>query len=94
MRWKIIWDDLKAEKNSEKHEVSFEEAASVFQNPLAHTSPDDHPHEDRMLLIGHSEQQRLLLVVYVERQDDIYRIISARKATVKERIDYEEGLRS
>jgi uncharacterized DUF497 family protein len=80
------WDLAKATSNRRKHGVSFEEAATVFLDPLARTF-DDPAHsdeEDRFLLVGASSALRTLLVVHVERGDRL-RIISARLATRKER---------
>ena len=86
------WDPRKAEGNILKHEVSFEEAATVFGDPLSQTIPDpDHSvEEDRFITMGESERGRLLLVSHTDR-DDVIRIISARKATRIERRLYEEG---
>ena len=86
----LEWDSNKAESNIEKHGVSFEEASTIFGDPLSLTI-DDPLHskdETRMVQIGISHKNRLLVVVYTERLDNI-RIISARKATKKERIAYE-----
>lgn len=85
------WNDTKAEQNLTKHGVSFDEACSVFGDPLAITI-DDPLHsekEDRFITLGHSRRGRLLVVVFVERGDNI-RIISARLATRRERKNYEE----
>ena len=88
----FIWDVAKAASNLRKHGVSFEEAATVFQDPLALTisDPDHSDTEDRWIIMGMSEMHRFLVVVHVERGSRI-RIISARKATRRERQDYEEG---
>jgi uncharacterized DUF497 family protein len=85
------WDEAKAAGNLEKHGVSFDEASSVFRDPLARVVPDptDPSLEDRAIMMGHSDQGRLLLVVFAERADRI-RIISAREATRRERHGYEE----
>ncbi len=86
------WDPQKAASNIEKHGVSFEEASSVFRDPLSLTI-DDPLHstgEERMIQIGISHKNRLLVVVHTERGDNI-RIISARKATKKESYDYESN---
>jgi uncharacterized DUF497 family protein len=71
--------------------VSFEEAATVFRNPIAviFNDEDRSDEELREIIIGHSDSNRLLLVCFTERNDAI-RIISARKATRRERKDYEE----
>jgi hypothetical protein len=90
----FTWDEEKAASNFLKHGVSFEEAQTVFSNPLALIF-DDETHstlERREIIIGHSANNRLILVCFTERGDKI-RIISARCATPKERRDYEEGTR-
>lgn len=86
------WDQLKAIANLKKHGVSFEEAKTVFDNPLA-VIFDDEAHskdESREIIMGHSQQSRLLLVAFTERSNNI-RIISARLVTRKEREDYEQN---
>lgn len=85
------WDEDKAKTNLKKHRVSFEEAESVFYDPLSVTIPDpDHSiDEHRFIDIGTSEENKLLIVVYTERKDRI-RIISARKASKAERKMYEK----
>lgn len=87
------WDDKKAKQNVKKHGVSFEEASTVFGDPLARTIPDpSHSEdEDRFVTLGESTRRRLLVVVFTERGDNI-RIISARVATRRERQDYEEDI--
>ena len=87
------WDPEKAEANLRKHGVSFEEAATVFLDPLAVTYPDpDHSdEEDREITIGHSGKQRVLFVSHCQRGDRI-RLLSARKATQRERNGHEEGI--
>jgi uncharacterized DUF497 family protein len=85
------WDGNKADSNIEKHNVSFVEAETVFGDFLARIF-DDEEHsigEKRNGIIGHSINNRLLLVSFTERPDDIIRIISAREATPKERRKYE-----
>jgi len=86
------WDPAKAAANVEKHGVSFEEAITVFQDPLAriHADPDHSQSEAREILVGHSSKQRLLLVAFTNRQGKI-RLISAREVTPRERRDYEES---
>jgi hypothetical protein len=86
------WDDSKAARNIAKHGVSFEEAATIFGDPLAMTyyDPDHSQDEDRFLTFGHSEEGKLLVVSHTDRDDRI-RIISARQATRRERKAYEEG---
>jgi uncharacterized DUF497 family protein len=84
------YDPEKAAANLHKHKVSFAEAASVFLDPLALTfsDPDHSDAEDREITIGMSSKQRVLFVSHCERGDRI-RIISARRATRKERLRYE-----
>ena len=86
------WDPEKASRNQAKHCVSFQEAATVFGDPLAvsYYDPDHSEDEDRFLTFGHSNQGRLLVVSHTDRTDRT-RIISARQATRKERKQYEEG---
>ena len=86
------WDPQKAKSNLIKHGVSFEEASTAFQDTLSLTI-DDPLHsidEDRVVLIGMLNKNRLLVVVHTERGDNI-RIISARKATKEERKNYESN---
>jgi uncharacterized DUF497 family protein len=86
------WDEDKAASNQKKHGVTFEEAATVFADPLAAIF-DDEAHseeEQREIIVGHSVDDRLLLVSFTEREGAI-RIISARRATKRERRDYEEN---
>lgn len=89
------WDSRKAASNLRRHGVSFEEAIGVFADPLAKIFDDeDHAIEEhREIIIGHSMQERLLLVAFFQREATI-RIISARKVTKHERKDYEEGLKT
>lgn len=86
------WDPAKAKRNLRKHRISFEEACSVFYDPLAITGddPDHSIAEERMITFGVSSANRLLVVAHTERNDTI-RIISARIATSHERKIYEEG---
>ncbi|TMQ07846.1 MAG: BrnT family toxin [Deltaproteobacteria bacterium] len=84
------WDPSKAQINRRKHEVSFEEAAECFADSLGMILTD-HVHADRLILIGQSQSRRLIFTVYAERDADVIRIISARKATRAERRTYEEG---
>ena len=86
------WDEKKAKRNVRKHKVSFEEASTVFADPLSLTIPDPlhSEEEDRFVTMGMSIKGRLLVVVHTERGDTI-RIISARLATPRERRDYERG---
>ena len=92
MDWAFTWDPDKAAENFKKHGVSFTEAATSFLDPhgLDGVDPED---PSRETLVAYSEQQRLLLTVYVEVEGAVIRIISARRATRPERREYEEGLR-
>ena len=91
MGYQFEWDAAKAAANGRKHGVSFEEAVTVFGDPLALNihDPDHSETEERFLVLGMSQQQRLLVVAYAERGDRT-RIISARKATRRERNGYEK----
>ena len=86
------WDEEKAAANLAKHEVSFGEAQTVFDDPLYvdFYDPDHSFDEHRYIIIGESQQRRLLIVSYTER-DEIVRLISAREVTGSERETYEEG---
>ena len=89
------WDEDKNKLNLKKHGVSFEEAQTVFFDPLTKVAPDpEHSKlEDRFIAVGHSSLHRLLIVVHCFREkNETIRIISARKLTTKERKDYEDGL--
>ncbi len=86
------WDKNKAARNLSKHGVSFEEAETVFDDPLLidFYDPDHSEDEARYLIVGVSNRRRLLIVSYTERGDSI-RLISAREVTRSEREAYEEG---
>ena len=86
------WDIKKAAANELKHGVSFDEARTVFLDPLAETfdDPDHSADEDRLMTIGTSVQQRLLFVAHADRGEDRVRIISARVATRGEIHAYQE----
>ena len=92
MALRFTWDPRKAASNRRKHGVSFEEAGSAFADRLSIAVPDpDHSeNEERYLLLGLSDRDRLLVVAHVER-GDVIRIINARPATRRERRRYEEG---
>jgi uncharacterized DUF497 family protein len=85
-----VWDGDKADRNARKHGVTFEEAATVFFDPLA-LIIEDESHAENARIIGESLGARILLVVFVERDRDHVRLISARRATRHERRRYEEG---
>lgn len=86
------WDAAKAASNFKKHGVSFDEASSIFADPLSYTTADpDHSRDEaRHLSFGMSQAGRLLAVIHTDRQGAI-RIISARKATRHERGIYEQS---
>ncbi len=85
---RFVWDRRKAASNLRKHGVSFEEAATAFDDPLGAFYPDK-LHEDRFILVGFSRRERLLYVVHAEVGAEAIRIISARKATRHEQARYE-----
>ncbi len=91
MKLKFEWDSAKARTNLQKHKVSFEEAGTIFDDPLFITFLDrEHSiDEERYITIGLSKRRRLLLVAHTDRQEHI-RIISARKATRNEQRFYQE----
>ena len=93
MDTRFEWDEQKALSNLTKHAVSFVEASTVFDNLLAAIFDDeDHSaNEPREVIIGHSVQGRLLVVIFTERTERVIRIISARQATKREQYDYEEN---
>jgi len=84
------WDPKKAEQNLRKHSVSFDEAATVFYDPVAATfdDPDHSQTEQRYITVGFSSQQRLLVVAHTETENTI-RIISARLTSPHERKRHE-----
>ena len=83
------WDPSKASNNLRKHGVSFADAVAVFADERALTIPDEHPAEERFITLGVDAFDRMLVVVYTYRGETI-RIISARKATARERKQYME----
>lgn len=86
------WHAAKAASNEKKHGVTFDEAMTVFADPLA-VIFDDEEHsveEPREIIVGHSATGRLLIVSFTEREEAV-RIISARRATRRERNEYEEN---
>jgi uncharacterized protein len=86
------WDENKAVSNLSKHGVSFEEAKTVFDDPLYvdFYDPAHSEEEDRYVIVGESSQRRLLIASYTER-GNLIRLISAREVTRTERKVYEEG---
>ena len=91
------WDKRKAKINLTKHKVSFEEGETIFDDPFLATYSDEFhsEEEDRLISIGMSKSERLLLVVHVEKFETaeytLIRIISCRKATPSERNLYEKN---
>jgi uncharacterized DUF497 family protein len=92
---KFTWDPAKAAVNETKHGVAFEEALTVFGDPLAriHSDAAHSEREGREIIVGHSTKGQLLLVSFTERAG-VTRLISARRATRHEREDYEEASRT
>jgi len=89
---KFEWDENKAKSNLSKHQISFDEAKSIFDDPLYidFYDPDHSDNEERYIIIGCSRKHRLLFVSYTERGTNI-RLISAREATRREKKVYEEN---
>ena len=87
---RFAWDEKKATTNLAKHGVSFEEAATVFGDPLSDTfdDPDHSVEEHRFLIIGTSDRGRMLIVEHTDDGETV-RIISAREPTSGERKSYE-----
>ena len=88
------WDPAKDDLNRRKHRVTFEEATTVFKDPQADIVSDlfHSTDEERYRVIGYSDRNRLLTVIFTERYETT-RIISARKATLTEQAAYLENLR-
>ncbi len=88
---KFEWDFQKAEINLKKHGISFEEAASVFFDDFSRIKwdPDHSIDEDRFIILGNSNKNKLLTIAFTDRNNKI-RIINARKSTNNERKQYEE----
>ena len=86
------WDPTKAARNLQKHGVSFQEAETVFGDPLGRITNDPRHSidEDRFVLLGQSAKPRMLAVMFADRGETI-RLISAREATPRERRDYEKA---
>lgn len=88
---RIVWDERKNRTNVTKHGLGFEEASGAFFDPLALTV-DDHTHswyELRFITLGKTKSDKLVVVFFTENEQEI-RIISARRPTRTERLDYEE----
>ena len=95
MNIKFSWDEKKARTNIQKHKVSFEEAKTVFadENARLIDDPDHSDEEDRFIMIGLSSKLKILTVVHCYRDNDnVIRIISARKSTKNEERQYKEFL--
>ncbi len=92
----FAWDPQKSSSNLRKHGVSFDEAVTVFKDPLAYIFDDlEHSQDEhREITIGMSALRRMLLVCFVERRENTVRLISARPATRIEINDYEENARN
>jgi uncharacterized DUF497 family protein len=93
MDLRFEWEEAKAEANLSKHGLSSQEAQTVFLDPLARIFDHELQSVDelREIIVGHSSDGRLLLVSFTERERGLVRIISARRATRRERSDYEEN---
>ena len=89
----FVWDRKKAALNLKKHGISFEDASTVFDDPFEVTVCDaDHGSEEhRFITLGQMANGRIIVLCYKEERVDLYRIISARDATSRERNAYEEG---
>ena len=88
----VIWDPRKAITNQRKHGISFEAAQSVLESDVQLVLEDNGHHEQRFIALGYSKNLNLLVVVYAYREMEVIRIISARKATRKERENYEKRI--
>jgi uncharacterized DUF497 family protein len=85
---RFTWDARKAAANLGKHGVSFDDAATAFDDELGAYYPDA-LHRERFILIGQSDRRRLLYVVHAEVLEDVIRILGGRRATAHERSRYE-----
>ena len=93
-KFSFVWDERKDRQNQKKHGVSFEEAQSVFFDDAAREffDPDHSEDEERFLLVGRSYRLRVLLICHCYRESaNVIRIISARRATNRERAVYHGG---
>jgi len=88
----IIWDPRKANSNQKKHGISFEEAQTVLESDIQLVLEDGEHQEPRFIVIGYSKKLNLLVGVYAYWDSYVIRIISARKATRKERENYEKRI--
>jgi uncharacterized protein len=85
------WDERKARANLRKHKVDFADAATIFEDDQAVTVTEEAVQEERYITLGKDALDRVLVVIYTMRGERI-RIISARRATRRERAEYEQGL--
>ena len=94
MAYRFEWNKEKARENFVKHGVSFDEASTVFDDPLARIFDDElhSTNEKREIIIGHSISERLLVVCFTERPNERIRIISARSRSPRELKTYEENI--
>ena len=94
MAYRFEWDRRKAASNVGKHGMTFEEASTVFSDPLAFIFDDeDHSADERReIIIGHSHSGRLVIVCFTEKAEGLIRLISARSATKKEREKYGKNI--
>ena len=85
------WDERKNKGNQKKHGISFEEAQGVFfdDEALVYNDPSHSEEEERFLILGRSFKLRIVMICHCYREDDVIKIISARKATSKERFFYD-----
>jgi uncharacterized DUF497 family protein len=90
---KVVWSEKKNRQNISKHKIDFDEAKTIFDDPMqiSMSDPDHSFDELRFITIGISEQNRLLIIAHTFSDDKI-RIITARKPTRRERKNYEEGV--
>jgi uncharacterized DUF497 family protein len=86
---RFAWDPIKASANLRKHGIDFPDAVGALEDPLALTMPDDHVDEVRYATVGVDFLGRLIVVIWTDRGESL-RMISARKATRRERRLYEE----
>src|SRR3954453_4533656 len=96
MRYRFEWDRAKALTNSRKHGVAFDEARTVFADRWAIEAydPEHSADEDRLMILGMSDHNRMLVVSFVLREHQTIRIISTRRANRNEEQTYEESLRN
>jgi uncharacterized protein len=87
----FVWNDEKAQNNSSKHDgITFQQAAEAFFDPFLVVVDASRNDEARDAIIGMDRRWNLLYVVHIEREESVIRIISARKATRQERLNYED----